>query len=56
HWIYLTEEINNDDEQEVPANNEDNIDQPPSKKAKKINRKTTLMDNMTYNQRFGVSI
>ncbi|CAF4260124.1 unnamed protein product, partial [Rotaria sordida] len=50
------EEINNDDEQEVPGNDEDNIDEPPSKKAKKINRKTTLMDNMTYNQRFHVSI
>ncbi|CAF1329874.1 unnamed protein product [Rotaria sordida] len=47
------EEMNNDDEQEVPGNDEDNIDEPPSKKAKKINTKTTLMDNMTYNERFG---
>ncbi|CAF1500723.1 unnamed protein product [Rotaria sordida] len=50
------EEMNNDDEQEVPGNDEDNIDEPPSKKAKKINTKTTLMDNMTYNERFGVCI
>ncbi|CAF4970622.1 unnamed protein product, partial [Rotaria sp. Silwood1] len=47
------EEMNNDDEQEVPGNDEDNIDEPPSKKARKINTKTTLMDNMTYNERFG---
>ncbi|CAF1234203.1 unnamed protein product [Rotaria sordida] len=31
HWIYLTEEINNDDEQEVPGNDEDNIDEPPKR-------------------------
>ncbi|CAF2153027.1 unnamed protein product, partial [Rotaria magnacalcarata] len=47
------EEINNDDEQQVPGNEEDNNDEPPSKKAKKINTKTTPMDNMTYNERFG---
>ncbi|CAM4883139.1 unnamed protein product [Rotaria socialis] len=50
------EEINNDDEQQVPGNEEDNNDEPPSKKAKKINTKTTPMDNMTYNERFGVCI
>ncbi|CAF4022192.1 unnamed protein product, partial [Rotaria sordida] len=47
------EEMNNDDEQEVPDNEENNNDEPPSKKAKKINTKTTHMDNMTYNERFG---
>ncbi|CAF2782684.1 unnamed protein product [Rotaria sp. Silwood2] len=47
------EEMNNDDEQELSGNNDDNNDEPPSKKSKKMNNKTTLIDNTTYNERFG---
>lgn len=44
----LKDENLDDDEQEVPVKFEDNDDEPPSKKAKK-------MLNSTYNERFGVS-
>jgi len=50
------EEINVNDEQEVPGNDDDNDDEPPGKKARKIENQNTTSDNTTYNERFGVCI
>lgn len=50
-------EMNNDeDEQEVLGNDQDGNDEPPSKKARKMNNKDAISDNSIYNERFGVRI
>lgn len=52
----IKDEMDNDDEQEVPGNADDDADngEPPSKKAKKNG--TSAAESTVYNERFGVSL